>query len=226
MKYSIVLGLLCVTGFYVSAQNVDTKKVNEQLAKKDFVSALKEWSVVKKQIQDLASAELMKALPAAIGEFKQKPSDSRGMMDAQGGMSVTAYFEKANKEESKPDATTNNDGSANRDMPDRIGMMPGQSPGMQVTISTNLMMATEVVQAHSPQEGMDMSMGRQGTFEAVRIKGFRAFLRSDQYSGSSGQMIVGGAFVKVEGRGTTDLAAIKSALEAIDCDKLKTIVGE
>lgn len=218
-KYTIALSLMLAFAASTSAQSVDTKKVNDLIAKKDYVAALAEVNNLKKQVMGLASAELRKAFPSSVGEFAVQPNEQiQG--DMMGGLSLQLTYTKPPKENDK----TKND-SVPMD-PARMAMpgMASDGNAMNLNLSTNLSMAFELMNAHSGAEQMP-GMG-ESTSEPLRIKGYRVLLKNDQYSGAVGQMIVGGAFIEIRAMGMKDTKTVRALLEAIDTDKLKSLVGE
>lgn len=219
IKNTIRLTLILAFAASASAQSVDTKKVNDLVAKKDYVAALAEVNNLKKQVMGLASAELRKAFPNAVGEFAVQPNEQM-QGDMMGGLSLQMTYAKPPKEKEK---------SANDSVPMDPAMMAMQGTGgdgnaMNLNLSTNLSMAFELMNAHSGAEQLP-GMG-ETALEPLRIKGYRALLKNDQYSGAVGQMIVGGAFIEIRAMGMKDTKTVRALLEAIDTDKLKSIVGE
>jgi len=221
MKAFIFLFFMALATFSSFAQTIDTKKVNDQLAKKDYVGAMREWASVKRELQELASAELRKVIPQSVGELKLQPSANQ-QADSQGGLTLMVQYQAPPKDNpnaapAKPDADA---------MDPRMMMgMPGAQPSIQLTITTNLMMANEVIMAHGSEDNA-MRGGDGSKAEPIRIKGFRAMLRSNRGMGTTGQMIVGGAYLRAEGRGMQDSKAVLDLLNAIDTEQLKRIVGE
>jgi hypothetical protein len=109
--------------------------------------------------------------------------------------------------------------------------MNSQEPEINVMVTTDMMMAGEVNNAHSSSE----SGYNQEGVEPIRIKGYRAVIRKsgenddpmmgEQESSETVQVIVGGAFISVESRGTETGQAEKLA-GLIDFAKLKSMIGE
>jgi len=96
-----------------------------------------------------------------------------------------------------------------------------------VQITTNMMMAGDVMNAHSMA---DDGMSNEGVV-ALRIKGYRAILRTGGDMGmgensEEAQAIVGGAFVSVRTQGLKEKGQAEKFLNLIDFEKLKGIVGE
>lgn len=203
------------------AQTIDTKKVNDLVVKKDFVGALSEVNNLRKQIQEFASTELLKAFPKSVGEFALQPADPM-RSDMMGGLSMQLTYSKQPETPKGGTQDTTPKDPALMAMP--MAGMGGDGSSLILSMSTNPSMATELMGAHSGGEPM-MGMGG-GTSEPIRIKGYRALLKFDQYSGAIGQMIVGGAFVEVRAMGQKDTKTVKILLESIDTDKLKAIAGE
>lgn len=219
MKNTVALLLMLAFAGGSFAQTIDTKKVNDLVAKKDYMAAITEVNNLRKQVMELASTELRKAFPNAVGEFAVQPNEQM-QGDMMGGLSLQLTYAKPPKEKEK---------GANDTVPSDPAMMAmpgmgGDGNAMNLNLSTNLSMAYELMNAHSGAEQMP-GMG-EGTSEPLRIKGYRALLKQDQYSGAVGQMIVGGAFIEVRAMGMKDTKSVRSLLEAIDTDKLKSIVGE
>jgi hypothetical protein len=111
-----------------------------------------------------------------------------------------------------------------------------------VQISTNTMMASEVMAAHSTgQEGMSGGMGGVKS-EAYREKGYRALSKTSsgnstesgaepadpmmQQKVDEAHAIVGGAYVMVSVQGGDGNGQAKEFLKLIDFDKLISIVGK
>jgi len=219
-KNTVALSLMLAFAGFSSAQTVDTKKMNDLVAKKDYLGAITEANNLKKQVMGLASAELKKAFPNVVGEFAAQPNE-QVQGDMMGGLSLQITYAKPPKEKSAKDSVPG--GPAMIGMPGMPGM-GGDGNAMNLNLSTNLSMAFELMNAHSGAEQMP-GMG-EGSSEPLRIKGYRALLKQDQFSGAVGQMIVGGAFIEVRAMGMKDTKTVKSLLEAIDTEKLKGIVGE
>jgi hypothetical protein len=203
------------------AQTLDTRKVNDQLAKKDYVGALREWAAVKRELQQLATAELMKALPQAVGELKINASPNQ-QGDAQGGITLMVLYMAPPKEAPATDPAQRSEDAMD---PRAMMGMPGAQPSIQLTVTTNLMMANEVIMAHGSDDS-NMRGGDGSMAVPLRIKGYRALMRTDRNMGTTGQMIVGGAYIRAEGRGMTDDKAVTALLNTIDTDLLKRTVGE
>lgn len=226
MKQYFLIAALTTMAWAGFAQGIETTKLTELVKQKNYVNAIQELNAMKKTIQELAAAELQKAFPAKVGEYALEPT-SGSTSEMGGGLNLSLTYKKP--ELAKPASAPDPMGQDPNMM---AGMMPGMTtaPGMatmsnalQLTVSTNLMMANEVLMAHG---GEDMGMVGMGVSEPIRIKGFRALLKHDEFSGASGQMIVGGAFVRVSMSGAKDTNTVKALLEAIDAEKLKAMVGE
>lgn len=221
MKRLISIALLSLIIGPALGQTVNTKKVDELLLKKDYMGAMREWSGVKRQLQDLASAELLKVIPPTVGELKLQPTDSR-QTDTQGGITLMVTYQATSKSGAATDAAQK--GPEGLDPRMRMSM-PGGQESIQLTITTNLMMASEVSMAHTGDNNTQRG-GDSGQSETLRIKGYRAIMRIDRNMGTTGQMIVGGAYIRAEGRGMKDSAPVMDLLNAIDTEQLKRIVGE
>lgn len=203
------------------AQTIDTKKVNDLLAKRDYIGAMREWAAVKRELQAIASAELKKVIPQAVGELKLQANVEQ-QADVQGGLTLTVLYLSPPQEALSTDPSRSD--SDGRDLRMIMGM-PSAQPSIQLTVTTNLMIANEVIMAHGTENNA-MRNGDGSKSEAIRIKGFRALLRTDPDLGTTAQMIVGGAYIRAEGRGMKDSKAVMDLLNSIDTEQLKKIVGE
>jgi len=223
IKNIIALYLILAFAASASAQSVDTKKVNDLVAKKDFVAAISELNSLKKQVQELASAELQTAFPKSVGEFTLKPAEPM-RSDMSGGLSLQLVYAKPTPQakEGARDSSTAMAAMAASAPP--MPGMGGDGNSFTVSVSTNVSMAFELMNAHSGGEGQP-AMG-DGTSEALRVKGYRALVKNTPHSGPTAQMLVGGAFIDVRAMGQKDDKIVRSFLEAINTDKLKSIVGE
>lgn len=226
MKKMMTLALLLAVGTASNAQNVDTKKVNELVVKKDFIGAITELNSIKRQIQELASAELQKAFPKSVGEFVLKPAEAM-RSDMSGGLSLQLIYEKPS-EKPRGGAADSSGAMAGAAMPMSAPPIPGMGGdgnSITVSLSTNVSGAFELMNAHSGGEQPMTGSGAPAS-EAIRIKGYRALIKNDQYIGPSGQLLVGGAFIDVRATGQKDTKNVRALLEAIDCNLLKSVVWE
>ncbi len=167
--------------------------------------------------------QLASVLPQKFGEFEMQDNDGYGM-DGQGAGLNKIYAMP------KPEVTGDNveDG-----MPDPASgmdpMMMQEQAQINVMVTTNMMMASEVMNAHSMA---DDGMSNEGV-TALRVKGYRAILRTGgnmmgdmEQNSEEAHAIVGAAFIRVEARGMKEKGQAEKFLNLIDFDKLKGIVGE
>lgn len=198
------LGLFTMT----FAQQDDLKAAAASLEKKDYIAALDAITKAKKAISDLMADNLASVLPAKFDEYvMEKDPNSRGM--DMGGVSVVRVYRKP-----KPAAAASADkaGASDQAMaptsPDPMMMMGGQEE-IRVEITTNMMMANEVMNAHSASDNGAAAMAGAET-KVYRVKGYRAISRGSGGAGSTGmgmsaseqaQVIVGGAFISVSASG-------------------------
>lgn len=237
MKKGILFLAACLLSTTVTfAQQTELKAAQTNVEAKKYIAALDELNKAKKVITELISSELASVLPAKFGEMVVYVNPyGGGGMETQ-GVSVTKAFRKpaAKKVEAE-----NADDMANDPMMtggDMGGDMGGEKE-IRVTITTNMMMANEVQNAHSmSDEGM---MNESQKSQAVRINGYRGLLKTSggekqgQEEGMMGQpkteqamVIVGGAFITVEATGLTEEGQAEKFIKLIDFAKLKGIVGE
>lgn len=235
MKNLALVSLLLTSGFLVTAQTVDTKKINENVSQKNYIGALNEVNNVKKQIQKLATADLLLALPKTIGEYVLQPVAPTGS-DVTASLSLQVSYvrpQDPNKTMTSTSATAGTampspmtpmtPGTVLMPGPNAIGLTGESANSIVVLISGNMNLANMLMMAHS---GDEMSTMGQDLGEPIRIKGYRALLKMDPYSGATSQMVVGASFVQAIGKGEKDTNLVKSFLEQVDCDKLKAVFGE
>lgn len=232
MKKSLLFAAISFTVASASAQTLDTKKLTDNVTQKNYVAALNEVNLIKKKISDLAAAELLKAFPQKFGEYQQQPSNRLGG-DMMGGIGLNIIYAKPAKEvaaetaqPAQPVITPDNKQPGQLltpAAPAMPGMMGGQEDELYVTVTNNLNLAHEVSGAHSGEEYTPMG-GIPA--EPVRIKGYRALLKNDPYSGPTAQIIIGATFVEVKDRKGTDTKRVAQFLENVDIEKLKSIFGE
>ena len=229
----IALSIACVF-----AQQEELESAASNIEKQDYITALDDISKAKKKVNDLITEQLAAVLPAKFGEFELSDSKDMGYgMEGQGVSMNKTYRKPAPKKEGADNA---DDGSGEMDMD--MGMGGGSEPMIQVKITTNMMMANDVMSAHSmSEEGMEMGMSGVNT-EAYRVKGYRAISKVsvDQGEVSQEQMdmgmmqqkideaqaIAGGAFIMVSVMNGEGEAQAKAFMELIDFDKLIGIVGK
>lgn len=227
LSLSLIIGL-SMTGF---AQQEELKSAQANLEKKDYIKALEDLNKAKKAITQQISDNLASVLPAKFGEFEMQKDNSGGMdMGMGGGVSTTKTYRKPAKQES-----TNN--SADPAMMDPKMGMPGmgmmEQEEIYVQITTNMMMASEVMNAHSMS---DQGMAPSDGTEAYRVKGYRAVARNTtakedgmgmmMQGQDMAQAVVGGAYISVEVRGSKEPGQAKKFLELVDLEKLVGIVGK
>ncbi|MFM1876787.1 MAG: hypothetical protein RL266_2524 [Bacteroidota bacterium] len=218
-----VLTVICVVGMATMtyAQQEELKSATANIEKKDYIAALDDLTKAKKKVNDLMNAQISDVLPAKFGEFAMSNDAMNYGMEGQ-GLSFSKTYRKPVEEASN---------ESDRGM-DATTMMAIQPAEIRVLITTNMMMASEVMNAHSMA---DQGMANAGT-EAIRVKGYRALvkLRSNEGMGMPGvdqvkteeaHAIVGGAFVQVTAQGLEEGQA-KAFLELIDFEKLVGLVGK
>lgn len=211
------------------AQQDELKAAAASLEKKDYVAALDALTKAKKVVSDLMADNLATVLPAKFGEYTIEKDPYGGGMD-MGAINLVRVYRKP-----KPvaAATEKPDGvdPAMASMPDPAMMMGGQEE-LRVQITTNMMMASEVMSAHAGSEaGMP---GGEGV-KAIRVKGYRAITKtmggtamgqSEQQSREQAQAIVGAAFVSIEAIGMKEKGQAEKLLNLIDFEKLVSILGK
>lgn len=236
--FAILLGGFSTAAF---AQSEELKSAQTNIESKNYIKALEDISKAKKAVSKLVSDNLASVLPAEFEGYKMTEDDGNDM-GMSGGISVNKTYRKpVEKKEEAPAESNEGEGAegstpdpADMNMPDPSMMdmgMESQEPEFNVMITTDMMMAGEVSAAHSSSEGGYT----QERVEAIRIKGYRAVIRKsvenndsmmgEQQSSETVQVIVGGAFITVEARGTEAGQAEKFA-GLIDFVKLKTMIGE
>lgn len=221
-----VLSLSLVFGLYAMgfAQQEELKSAAANIEKKDYIAALDDISKAKKAVTKLISDNISSVLPAKFGEYEMQSDDFDGGMD-MGGVSVTKTYRKP-----KAAAEGESDDAAMNDPAMMDPMMGQEQEQITVQITTNMMNASEVQNAHSMQEG---GMG-SGEAKPVRVKGYRAITKS--YGGGENdpgsqkveqaQAIVGGAFISVDIQGANEPGQALKLLEMIDFEKLVGMVGK
>ncbi len=231
-------GILFLAAFFVSstvtfAQQTELKAAQTNVEAKKYIAALDDLNKAKKAITELISSELASVLPAKFGEMVVYINPyGGGGMETQ-GVSVTKAFRKPVE---KKVESENGDGMANDPM--TMGGEMSSTQEIKVTITTNMMMANEVQNAHSmSEEGM---MNGNQKSQAVRIDGYRGLLKTSggesqgqgdgmmmgQPKTETAMVIVGGAFIMVEASGLTEDGQAEKFINLIDFTKLKGIVGE
>lgn len=215
-----VIGICGITTL-IHAQQEELKSATANIEKKDYIAALDDLTRAKKKVNDLMNAQLSAVLPAKFGEFAMSNDAMNYGMEGQ-GLSLSKTYRKAVEE-------ANNDGDRGMDA---TSMLANQPAEIRVQITTNMMMASEVMNAHSMA---DQGMTNAGT-EAIRVKGYRALVKSSSNQGmgmpgveqrktEEANAIVGGAFIQVTAQGL-DEGQAKAFLELIDFEKLIGLVGK
>jgi len=234
----IVLSTFAILGISISmlAQQAELKSAQANLDKKDYIAAIDDMTKAKTAVTKLISDNLASVLPAKFGAFEMQDNPYGGGM-GMGGVGVNKTYKKPApaKPEAKAGEMEGNAETMNPMMTDP--MMMGQQEQISVQITTNMMMANEVMNAHATSEE-GMPMAGSNNVRPIRIKGYRAIIRTSDgmgmpaTSGSSesknetAQAIVGGAFISVEARGMKESGQAEKLLNLIDFEKLKGIVGE
>lgn len=220
-----LIGIIGISSM-VFAQQEELKSASANLEKKDYIAALDDIAAAKKKVDGLMKAQLAAVLPATFGEFEMSKEDGESFMGGSGIGLYKSY--KLPKVE-----TTDSEETEDAADPAASMMNMGLEPTLIVEISTDMMNASEVMNAHSNSEG-----GGDPNITAFRVKGYRAIARKEpSYGGdeSEGQeqpireeahAIVGGAFVKVMAEGLEEEGKAKAFLEQIDFEKLVGIVGK
>jgi len=214
--------IVAVTGLstMAMAQQQELTSAAANIEKKNYIAALDDISKAKKKVTELMQDQLASALPATFGEFQMEKD---GMESAMGGSGVSL-----NRTYRKPKAEGGEEPNA---MTDPMAMM--NEARIEVQISTDMMMAGEVMNAHSMSES---SMVGDQNAEAYRVKGYRALYKTSgdrpvpegmpaEPATEEASAIVGAAYVKVRAVGLEPGKA-KAFLEAVDLDKLIGIVGK
>lgn len=227
----IVLSTFAILGLSTTmfAQQAELKSAQANLEKKDYIAAIDDLNKAKSLVTKLISDNLASVLPAKFGEFEIKDNEFGGGM-GMSGVSVNKVYKKPAPAKQEP---SGDKGAMDPAMMDPK-MMMGNQEQISVQITTNMMMAREVMNAHAMSEEGGAGAG-QSNIKPIRVKGYRAIVRTsggenDPMMGSSkmetAQAIVGGAFVSVEARGLKEPGQAEKLLNLIDFDKLKGIVGE
>lgn len=223
MKIIALLFTLCLgLSSTVLAQTEELKAAQANIDSKEYIQALDNLSKAKQAVSKLISDNLASVLPEKAGEFEmQKENEGMGGMGSQ-GVSVSKIYKKPVVKEANAEGDS--------DMMDPMMMM--SEPQIMVTISTDMMMAGEVMNAHSMSENQ---MGQEG-IKPLRVKGYRAIVRTQGGSGDDPmggqqkretvQIIVGGAFVSIESQGFEEFGDAEKLANQIDLEKLKGIIGE
>ncbi|MCB0755064.1 MAG: hypothetical protein H6603_08380 [Flavobacteriales bacterium] len=214
----------------VFAQQDELKSATTNIENKEYVAALDNLSKAKRIVNKLMTDQLSEVLPAKFGEFEMTESDGMGAMEDGQGISLERIYRK-------PISTDQNKPGMDDPM-----MNMGNEPQLNVRITTNMMMANEVMNAHTmSSERMKMDVPGMES-EAYRVKGYRALSKSyggDSTEGEgesmepSGQQkiqeahaIVGGAYIVVTAMGVDKDGEAKALLKQVDFDKLIGIVGK
>ncbi len=204
------------------SQQEELKSAGANIESKNYIAALDDLNKAKKKVSDLMTNQLATVLPKKFGEFEMQDDGGHGS-HGQGASLNKTYMKP--EPEVKNEVADPDDGMPELDAGMDPSMM-GERERLSVTITTNMMMANEVMNAHSRSED-----GRSdGRAKPIRVKGFRATVRTEEFRGMGRSeevhVIVGGAFIKVEMRGVKEFGQAEKFLELIDFDKLKSIVGE
>jgi hypothetical protein len=220
------------------AQQVELKSASSNIEQKNYIAALDDISKAKKKVNDLMKGQLASVLPMTFGEYTMSDSDPMNYgMEGQ-GVTMTKQYQKP---KAKQEKSTSADGQS-EDMMMQMSLGMGTEPGIQVTITTNMMMAGEVNSAHSMAD-QGINSGMSGvTMEAYRVKGYRAVSKvsvdveltsqeqsqmgMEQQRIDEAQAIVGGALVSVKISNGDGSGEAKKFLELVDFDKLIGIVGK
>ncbi len=228
-KIVLPICLLVGSSVVAMAQSDELKSATAKIEKKEFISALDDLNKAKKKITDLISSEIGSVLPAKFGDYEMQPAANRYGVEGQGVSVLKNDSKPQPKIESKEQEGAIPTGAMNP-----ATMMAQEQISVQIT--TNMMMASEVMNAHAMS---DEGAGNPN-IKAFRVKGYRAILRTSDgmrmgatpAGGGSeskietAQAIVGGAFISVETRGLKEAGQAEKLLNLIDLEKLKGIVGE
>ena len=230
MKQTVMLAVILVTmvGFS-NAQEAELKAAQTNVAAKHYLKALEDISKAKKKIAKVVSDNLLSVLPKEFGDFRmQERQDEPG--DRGGGISATRSYaipvvEKEQSEESPENPMEESD------EPRESNMHGGQNALIYAEITTNMMSASSVANAHSMS---DEGHGQEH-LKPIRVKGYRAIIMT-QNNGDSPealrnnqetvQIIVGGSFITINARGLGENGQALKFAEEIDFDKLKAMIGE
>ena len=240
MKKAFVFAIL-LGGFSAAAyaQSEELKSAQTNIDSKNYIKALEDISKAKKAVYKLVSDNIASVLPSEFEGYKMIEDDGNDM-GMSSGISVSKTYRKPVVKKEEAPAESNGGGGADGSVPDPADMnmpdpsmmgMDSQEPEINVMVTTDMMMAGEVNNAHSSSES---GYNEEGV-EPIRIKGYRAVVRKlvendDSVTGEpeyseTAQVIVGGAFISVESRGTETGPAEKLA-GLIDFAKLKSMIGE
>lgn len=196
-------------------------KATENLKTKNYQAALKNLGEAKKVVNDLLGDQLAAALPQTVGAWKLGKSDGHdmGYMNPN-EISVMRTYKNADAEKKKQEEMA--------DLPENLDpamMMGDESPYITASVSNNMMMANEVMMAHSEE---NYTMGSpEEEFEAIRVKGYRATIRyNKEFKNGTVTVLAGGGLVRLEGNQLTDKNVMKQIAEAINYDTIKSILGE
>jgi len=225
-KTILTVATICTTAAFSVGQEAEIKSASANLEKKDYVAAMDDLSKARKAIGKLITDNLATVLPAKLGEYEMDKVEARN----EAGMTGVSINRVYRKPEPEGQATENKE-------PNLMGdMMRGGGEQVTVQVTTNMMMANEVLSAHSmADEG-----GGSSTVQAIRVKGYRAIIKSyggENQGGSSmpgmgmqstevAQAVVGAAFVSVEVRGAKEKGLAEKYLSQIDLEKLISFVGK
>lgn len=230
MKYIL---LIVIFSFGLSetifAQKEDLQAAQVNIDSKEYVAALDNISKAKRAITKVISDNLASVLPEKLGGFEMQEQDGSDEGMGSQGVSVTRVYKKPAAE---TEPTTEEEQIVDPMMAATM-MDGGNEPQIKVTISSDMMMAGEVMNAHSMSENQMSQEGRK----ALRIKGFRAVVKTqqggadammggNQPSRETAQVIVGGAFVSIEAQGLEKLGNAEKMANQIDFLRLKEIIGE
>lgn len=223
----LIVGIMCFAVTVSMGQEAEIKSASANLEKKDYVAAMDDLSKARKAIGKLITDNLATVLPAKLGEYEMDKVEARN----ESGMSGVSLNRVYRKPEPQNQQAENME-------PNMMGdMIRGGGEQVTVQISTNMLMANEVLSAHSmADEG-----GSGGpTTQAIRVKGYRAITKSyggENAGGSSmpgmsmsstdvAQAVVGAAFVSVEVRGAKEKGLAEKFLNELDLEKLISFVGK
>lgn len=198
-------------------------KASENIKSKNYKEALKNLGEAKKIVNDLLGGQLSEALPAQVGEWKMNvPEDFEpGMSGSPNMVSVRRIYTNAAEEKKRQEEVSN--------MPENLDpamMMMEEEPKINVTVSNDMMIANEVMMAHSDE---NFSMGSPDEFfEATRIKGYRATVRfNKQYGSGAVTVIAGSGVVRIEpATRFDDKDILVKIAEAVNYETVKSILGE
>lgn len=210
------------------AQQEELKSAATNLEKKDYIAALEDISKAKKKVDGLMQAQLSEVLPAKFGEFEMSKEDVGNMMGGGAGVGIYKVYKTP-----KPETA---ESSGEMDDPSMMDMGE-MEPTISVEITTDMMSASDVMNAHSSSE----NGGGYPGVTALRVKGYRAIVRTEENdNGMESQegeeqqktvreeahAIVGGAFVRVTAEGLSETGKAQVLLEQVDFEKLIGIVGK